>query len=180
MNTQPLPVRLVRLRFPAITSVLLPLAVAALASVPAVAGQAQFDVMIYVNAAQTRPQTGVCDSTNTVDGPTLVCKARPVTEIATTLPPVSEILAPANQVSEPSVVVTNPPPSSGGTSPAASPTAASQTAKSRAVYEGAYRVTSAVTGAVGSVDIYTSAGMSTAFRLVSWADREYIEMTVRW
>lgn len=180
MNTQPLPVRLVRLRSPAITEVLLPLAVAALASVPAVAAQAQFDVMINVSAAQTRPQTGVCDSTNTVGGPTLVCKARPVADIATTLPPVSEVRPPANQVSEPSAVVTSLPPSSGGNSPAASSKAASQTAKSRAVYEGAYRFTSAATGAVGSVDIYTSAGMSTAFRLVSWADREYIEMTVRW
>lgn len=180
MNTQLLPVRLVRLPSPAIAAVLLPLAVAALASAPAVAAQAQFDVMINVSAAQTRPQTGVCDSTNTIDGPTLVCKARPVAEIPTTLPPVSEIPTPAKQASEPSAVVASPAPSSGGNSIAASPAATSQTAKSRAVYEGAYRFTSAVTGAVGSVDIYTSAGMSTAFRLVSWADREYIEMTVRW
>lgn len=48
-------------------------------------------------------------------------------------------------------------------------------------YEGrGYRFISYITGPVGSVDIYTGAGTSTAFRLVNWADREYIEMTVGW
>lgn len=48
-------------------------------------------------------------------------------------------------------------------------------------YEGrGYRFISYITGPAGSVDIYTGAGTSTAFRLVNWADREYIEMTVGW
>lgn len=180
MNTQLLPVRLARLPTP--IAVLLQLAVAALAPAPAVAAQAQaqFDVEIQVSAAQTRPQTGVCDSSNTVDGPTLICKARPVAEVFTTMPPVREIPTLPNRTTERTAVVANPAASGGGNSIAASPPATTQTAKGRAVHAGVYRFTSAVTGAVGSMDIYTSAGMSTAFRLVSWADREYIEMTVRW
>lgn len=43
-----------------------------------------------------------------------------------------------------------------------------------------YRFISYITGSAGSVDIFTAAGTSTAFRLVNWADREYIEMTVGW
>lgn len=178
MNLQLRPVRLVRLLSPAIVAMLLPLAFSVLAPAPAVAAQAQFDVMIQVIAAQTRPQTGVCDSTTTVDGLALVCKARP--EVSTTIPPVREIATPLEQISEPSAVVANPAPSSGETSIAASPAVTSQTAKGSAVHAGVYRFTSAITGAVGWVDIYTSAGMTTAFRLVNWADREYIEMTVRW
>lgn len=51
----------------------------------------------------------------------------------------------------------------------------------RAVYEGSgFRYISYITGPAGSVDIFTAAGTSTAFRLVNWADREYIEMTVGW
>lgn len=51
----------------------------------------------------------------------------------------------------------------------------------RAKFQGSsYRFISYVTGPAGSVDIYTGAGTSTAFRLVNWADREYIEMTVGW
>lgn len=43
-----------------------------------------------------------------------------------------------------------------------------------------YRFISYITGSAGSVDIFTAAGTSTAFRMVNWADREYIEMTVGW
>ncbi len=43
-----------------------------------------------------------------------------------------------------------------------------------------YRFISYVSGLAGSVDVYTNAGTSTAFRLVNWANREYIEMTVGW
>lgn len=46
--------------------------------------------------------------------------------------------------------------------------------------DGGYRFISYVAGLNGSVDIYTGAGTSTAFRLVHWADHEYIEMTVGW
>lgn len=45
---------------------------------------------------------------------------------------------------------------------------------------GGYRFISYASGLSGSLDIYTGAGTSTAFRLVNWADREYIEMTVGW
>jgi hypothetical protein len=45
---------------------------------------------------------------------------------------------------------------------------------------GGYRFISYASGLPGSLDIYTGAGTSTAFRLVNWADREYIEMTVGW
>ena len=50
----------------------------------------------------------------------------------------------------------------------------------RAYQGGGYSFISYITGPAGSVDIYTSAGTSTAFRLVNWADHEYIEMTVGW
>lgn len=43
-----------------------------------------------------------------------------------------------------------------------------------------YRFVSYITGSTGFVDIFTAAGTSTAFRVVNWADREYIEMTVGW
>ncbi len=56
---------------------------------------------------------------------------------------------------------------------------ASAPARSRFDLSG-YRFISYVSGLAGSVDIYTNAGTSTAFRLVNWADREYIEMTVGW
>lgn len=56
---------------------------------------------------------------------------------------------------------------------------ASAPARSRFDLSG-YRFISYVAGLAGSVDIYTNAGTSTAFRLVNWADREYIEMTVGW
>ena len=180
MNTQLLRMHLDQLLSAAIAAVLVTLGVAALASAPAVAAQAQFDVMINVSTAQTPPQTGVCDSRNTIDGQTLICKARPVAEIPATTAPVNQIATPPTQATEPSAVAAGPVPPSGENSLAPSPVATSQTAEGRSVLSGAYRVTSAVTGVVGWVDIYTSAGMSTEFRLVSWADREYIEMTVRW
>ena len=57
--------------------------------------------------------------------------------------------------------------------------AASAPARSRFDLSG-YRFISYVSGLASPVDIYTNAGTSTAFRLVNWADREYIEMTVGW
>lgn len=51
---------------------------------------------------------------------------------------------------------------------------------SRSRLGGGYRFISYASGLSGSLDIYTGAGTSTAFRLVNWADREYIEMTVGW
>ena len=180
MNTQILRMRPDQTLSAAIAAVLVTLGVAALASAPAGAAQAQFDVMINVSTAQTRPQTGVCDSRNTIDGPTLICKALPVAEIPKTTAPVNQIATPPTQAAEPPAVAAGPVTPSGENSFAPSPVATGQTAEGRSVHSGAYRVTSAVTGVVGRVDIYTSAGMSTEFRLVSWADREYIEMTVRW
>jgi hypothetical protein len=61
---------------------------------------------------------------------------------------------------------------------AASPIASAAAFSSR--LGGGYRFISYASGLPGSLDIYTGAGTSTAFRLVNWADREYIEMTVGW
>lgn len=104
---------------------------------------AQFDVMINLLSPEKQVQTGLCDSTRTVDtttSPTIVCNFTIGRDILATVP-----------------------------------------SKPGWPYEGrGYRFISYVTGPAGSVDIYTGAGTSTAFRLVNWADREYIEMTVGW
>ncbi|PKO61700.1 MAG: hypothetical protein CVU24_07430 [Betaproteobacteria bacterium HGW-Betaproteobacteria-18] len=49
-------------------------------------------------------------------------------------------------------------------------------------YGGAYRALTHVSGDTmsGTVDSYTGTGTSTEFRIVSLADKEYIEMTVVW
>ena len=52
----------------------------------------------------------------------------------------------------------------------------------RPVHGGAFRFLTQISGdaLAGTVDSYTSADTSTAFRIVSSAGREYIEMTVGW
>lgn len=185
MNTKLFATRLPGLRFAAFAKVLAPMAALTLTPVPVFAAQltAQFDVMINIRAPETQVLTGVCD-TNTASGSgpsTLVCSARPVSEIATPEPG-SERLpsaqSPANPVSEsPPTAVNGPlPPAASGplTTPAPS-------AKARFQFDGrGYTFISYVTGMFGTVDVYAGAGTSTAFRLVNWADREYIEMTVGW
>lgn len=102
---------------------------------PALQATAQFDVMINLSTAATRPQTGLCDSTAAT---TIVCNSLGGRQLQSSAP-----------------------------------------ARSRFDLSG-YRFITYVSGLAGSVDIYTNAGTSTAFRLVNWADREYIEMTVGW
>lgn len=136
MNPHHRPAPLAQARYAAPSHAFVLLAMAAL-PMPAAASQAtaQFDVMINLSTAATRPQTGLCDSTSAT---TIVCNSLGGRQLQASTP-----------------------------------------ATSRFDLSG-YRFISYVSGLAGSVDIYTNAGTSTAFRLVNWADREYIEMTVGW
>lgn len=141
------------------------------AAVPGIAAQAsaEFDVMITLRSAEKAPQTGLCDSSLAIDSanpPTVVCGFVPAPTVPVEIP----VLAPsrpgapdgAGFVPGRELLVNAPP-------------------RPRPVYEGSgFRYISYITGPAGSVDIFTAAGTSTAFRLVNWADREYIEMTVGW
>jgi hypothetical protein len=116
-----------------------PLLLALVAGAHAASVPAQFDVMIQLTAASSRPQTGSCAPALGAM-PTIVCETRLTSS--------------------------------------ALPIASSAGLTAR--LGGGYRFISYASGLPGSLDIYTGAGTSTAFRLVNWADREYIEMTVGW
>ena len=156
-------------------------AVMTLAGAPIQAREAtaNFDVVINLKAAV--PQTGLCTNSNGtgVFGATVtvVCGIRS---------------------NPPGGSFTNSPDTGSGTqTPAASTGAATDTPgasngtslplagvprSNLPIPSAAYRFVTFISGnqLPGIVDAYTSGGTSTAFRVVSLADREYIEMTVGW
>lgn len=157
-------------------------------AVPGITAQAsaQFDVMISVRSAERAPRTGVCDSgvaTDPTVSTTVICGFAPAPDLG------------IDTASRPPAATESALPGFGRTidAPPRRPATesvdfvpgrdilANAPSRSRTIYEGSgFRYISYITGPAGSVDIFTAAGTSTAFRLVNWADREYIEMTVGW
>lgn len=158
-------------------------------ALPGIAAQAsaQFDVMIRLLSAERAPQTGLCDSslaTTVATSPTVVCGFVPNPGLVVGTRPPSSAPAQASsfppKLGAPTDPTSRPEAGGGGFLPGPG-LLVNAPARPRAVYEGSgFRYISYITGLAGSVDIYTAAGTSTVFRLVNWADREYIEMTVGW
>lgn len=181
MNKRRFTVRRSALQARHLSKLLILLTAGAALSLPAFAAQvlAKFDVQITIRTAAARPETGSCESTATAgrSTSTIVCTASPVSDILLTGPSGRKIIA-----QSPVSLPTTAQPTAAEPAPVTptAPSAALPPVSRSPAIPGGYRFMSNVSGHAGTIDIYTGSGMVTAFKLVTWAEREYIEMTVTW
>lgn len=179
---------------PAIKAVLLLAGSTLPSAMLAASASAQFDVMIRVLSVVTQPQTGTCTSSqldSSGNPASFICRASPAADgTGTVARPESQPQGTGSVVPGriPAPVATNRTPSPPDSAAGARrpPTATAPAIELPAVARAGTATATALrhrqrpmSETQGTLDIYTDAA-TTAFRVVSWADREYIEMTVTW